>query len=295
MRKPLVGALVGGGLGVLDGLSAWFSPEARTMMVAIVVGSTIKGLVTGLLCGYVARRWRSLWLGISAGLLTGLVLSTFAAMGQPDHYWEIVLPGMLLGAIVGFVTQRYPPTPSRVSSSKQAAAGLLVLTCLPITAALAQPAPAADPLADVAVLVGRWSGTTEGQPGKGTVEREYARVLGSRFIEVKNRSSYPPTAKIPKGEIHEDLGIFSFDKARKAIIFRQFHVEGFVNQYARAADGKPGTVTFVSEAIENIPAGWRARETYVIAGPDAFEEIFELAAPGKDFELYSRTRLTRVK
>jgi hypothetical protein len=31
----------------------------------------------------------------------------------------------------------------------------------------------------------------------------------------------------------------------------------------------------------------------VIAGPDAFEEVFELAAPGKDFELYSRTRLTR--
>jgi hypothetical protein len=78
-------------------------------------------------------------------------------------------------------------------------------------------------------------------------------------------------------------------------MFRQFHVEGFVNQYARAADGRPGTVTFVSEALENSPAGWRARETYVIAGPDAFEEIFELAAPGKGFELYSRTRLTRVK
>jgi hypothetical protein len=32
-----------------------------------------------------------------------------------------------------------------------------------------------------------------------------------------------------------------------------------------------------------------------MAGPDAFEEIFELAAPGKHFELYSSTRLTRVK
>jgi hypothetical protein len=49
MEKPMVGVLVGGGLGVLDGLSAWFSPEARTMMVAIVVGSTLKGLVTGIL------------------------------------------------------------------------------------------------------------------------------------------------------------------------------------------------------------------------------------------------------
>ena len=49
-----------------------------------------------------------------------------------------------------------------------------------------------------------------------------------------------------------------------------------------------------SEAIENIPAGWRARETYTFSGDDAFEELFELAAPGKAFELYSRNRLTRA-
>ena len=29
MSKPLLGVLIGGLLGVLDGLSAWFSPEAR--------------------------------------------------------------------------------------------------------------------------------------------------------------------------------------------------------------------------------------------------------------------------
>ena len=43
---------------------------------------------------------------------------------------------------------------------------------------------------------------------------------------------------------------------------------------------------FTSEAIENIPAGWRARETYVMTSADAFEEIFELAEPGKPFEVY---------
>lgn len=95
-------------------------------------------------------------------------------------------------------------------------------------------------------MVGRCSGTTEGQPAKGTVEREYTRILGSHFVEVKNRSTYPAQEKNAKGEVHEDVGIFSFDKARKKIVFRQFHTEGFVN-------------------------------------------------PGKDFELYSRNRLTRVK
>jgi hypothetical protein len=62
------------------------------------------------------------------------------------------------------------------------------------------------------------------------------------------------------------------------------------------ADGStPQKVVFTSEQIENIPAGFRARETYIVIGPDAFEEIFELAEPGKAFETYSRARFTRIK
>ena len=114
------------------------------------------------------------------------------------------------------------------------------------------------------------------------MEREYERILGGRFIEVRNRSIYPPQAKNPKGERHEDRGVFSYDTARKAVVFRQFHVEGFVNQYVLEAASTPERLVFVTEAIENIPAGWRARETYVIAA-DRLEETFELAEPGKDF------------
>lgn len=78
------------------------------------------------------------------------------------------------------------------------------------------------------------------------------------------------------------------------MVFRQFHVEGFVSQYVADAEQEPGTVVFSTEAIENIPAGWHARETYILSGADQLEEVFELAAPGKDFELYSRNRLKRV-
>ena len=150
---------------------------------------------------------------------------------------------------------------------------------------------APNPLAALTPLIGRWTGTSEGQPGKGMVERTYARALGSRFIRVTNRSTYPPQDKNPKGETHEDEGWFSYDRARKRVVFRQFHVEGFVNQYVE--DATP--LVFVTEAIENIPAGWRARETYVIQGPDAFEEVFELAEPGQAFTVYSRSRLTRAR
>jgi hypothetical protein len=52
---------------------------------------------------------------------------------------------------------------------------------------------------------------------------------------------------------------------------------------------------FTAEATENIPSGWRARETYIVHGPDEFEEVFELSEAGKPFEGYSRARLRRVK
>ena len=157
------------------------------------------------------------------------------------------------------------------------------------TASASQQPPA--PLAMLDRLIGRWQGPQEGQPGKGSVEREYARMLGSRFIETRNRSVYPAQEKNPKGEEHEDRGVFSFDRARQRVIFRQFHVEGFVVHYVMEPVTKPGTLIFVSEAIENIPSGFRARETYTLIGPDEFEEVFELAEPGKDFALYSRATL----
>ena len=158
-----------------------------------------------------------------------------------------------------------------------------------------QASPSRDPLAPLDRLVGTWTGTSEGKPGKGTLERSYQRVLGSRFIEVRNRNTYPPQASNPKGELHEDRGFLSFDSARKQILFRQFHVEGFVILYALQSGSDPERMVFVSEAIENIPAGYRSRETYVFSGPDQFDETFEIAAPGKEFEVYSRARLTRSR
>ena len=286
MSKPLLGVLLGAALGALDGASAWLSADARPIILTIIVGSTFKGVITGLLAGLIARWRQSTMLGVVAGLVIGLALSHVAAMGQPGHYAEIVLPGMLLGAVVGFVTQRYPRT--------AVVAGALVLAIAISGPVLAQQPPA-DNLAPIAPFIGRWTGTSEGQPGKGTVERDYERALGSRFIRVRNVSIYPPQEKNPKGERHEDEGFFSFDRSRKRLLLRQFHIESFVVTYVHDFDAKPGTISFTSEAIENIPPGYRARETYTLTGPDELEEIFELAEPGKDFALYSRTRLKRVK
>lgn len=279
MSTPVLGIVVGGVLGLLDGLSAWFYPEARAMMIPIVAGSTIKGVVTGAAAGVVAKRRRSMALGIATGVVVGGVLSVLAAQGQPEQFWSIVLPGMLVGVLAGIITQR-----SR-------AAAIIALVIVP--AVLAAQAPA--PLSPLDPLIGKWQGSQEGQPGKGSVERDYTHILKSRVVQGRNHSVYPAQEKNPKGEDHENLDIFSFDNGRKRIMLRQFHQEGFVIHYVMEPASKAGTLVFVSEAIENIPSGFRARETYTFSGADAVEEVFEIAEPGKDFEMYSHARLKRVR
>jgi flagellar biosynthesis protein FliR len=111
MSKPLFGLLLGGVLGIFDGLTAYFTPEVRNQLVGIVIGSTFKGLVAGLSIGFFARKVRSLPLGVLFGLAVGLVLAWIvAAIPDPNgkhYYFEIMLPGALVGAIVGYATQKY--------------------------------------------------------------------------------------------------------------------------------------------------------------------------------------------
>ncbi len=113
MSKPVLGLLLGAVLGLVDGACAWFYPypEVRAQIMGIIVGSTFKGLLTGLVAGFAATKLRSLPLGIGIGFAVGLALSYLVASmpGESgEHYWaEIMVPGSLLGAIAGFATQRY--------------------------------------------------------------------------------------------------------------------------------------------------------------------------------------------
>lgn len=144
-------------------------------------------------------------------------------------------------------------------------------------------------------FIGNWTGTGEGVDGTGTYERSYQFVLNKKYIEVRNKTVYGPTKENSKGYLHHDVGYISYDKARKTFVFRQFHGEGFVNQYtldSLSADKK--TMVFVSEAIENISPGWRARETYTV-GDNTLTEVFNLAEPNKNFEPYTKAQLIKKK
>ena len=117
MTKPVLGLALGGVLGVFDGLSALVSapddPAIKAGIVGIVIGSTIKGLLTGALIGWFAKRATSVGSTIAFGLAVGLALAFLVCLlqklgGQPPYYWQIMLPGGILGLIVGYATFRSP-------------------------------------------------------------------------------------------------------------------------------------------------------------------------------------------
>jgi len=113
MKTPLYGLILGGGLGVFDGLSALVSaPEVAPQIVGIVIGSTVKGIITGVLIGLFARKFGSFPLGLAFGLAVGVLLAygvclLQASGGQKPYYWQIMLPGGILGLIVGYGTTRH--------------------------------------------------------------------------------------------------------------------------------------------------------------------------------------------
>src|SRR5205807_3884898 len=99
-NKIVVGVLWGAALGAIDGATAWFTPEVRSEMAMIMTGSAVKGLVVGLLSGWLARKVESPAIGIGVGSALGLLFAYLVAM-QPDavtgqhYYLQIMLPGFV--------------------------------------------------------------------------------------------------------------------------------------------------------------------------------------------------------
>jgi hypothetical protein len=100
LTKPL--------LGLLDGLSGFFEPSLAPVMGSVITFSLLKGLVAGAVTGYVSQRVHSMLLGISAGIAIAAILSLLVILrAGMALFWDIMIPGMLLGAVVGFATQRF--------------------------------------------------------------------------------------------------------------------------------------------------------------------------------------------
>lgn len=124
LNRPLLGLLAGAFLGAFDGFSALVSaPELSGEIAGIVIGSTGKGLVAGLVTGVIARKLTSSPASIAIGVVVASLLTAPIAhmnaqhYGEPSYYWKIMLPGALVGAIVGYVVMRYGRAPSEAARS----------------------------------------------------------------------------------------------------------------------------------------------------------------------------------
>lgn len=109
-NKIVVGLMFGLILGAVDGATAWFYPETHPLIAGIMVGSSVKGMIVGLLSGWFARKVQSTkWgivVGASLGALFAFLVAAMDTVNGKHPYLEIMLPGFVVGAIIGFLTQR---------------------------------------------------------------------------------------------------------------------------------------------------------------------------------------------
>ncbi len=120
-------------------------------------------------------------------------------------------------------------------------------------------------------------------------------MLNDQFIQINDRSVYEPQERNQAGEVHEEIGYISYDRSRDKFVLREFHVEGYVNQYVLEdweVEGK--VLVFKTESIENIRAGWQARTTYEIRGNDEFRETFDLAGPDQEWSCFITNEFKRA-
>ncbi len=209
MNKILVGLIVGAVLGLIDGATAWFTPEVRSQMLSIIIGSTLKGVIAGVAAGWFARRVQSVPKGIAFGFFVGLLLA-FAVAAMPDpqgnHYWwQIMVPGSILGGVIGWATQRY----GRPASVRRSAATAMIFAlALMGTNASADPGhdhANAKPTTNAAFeklkgLAGTWSANMIERDGELTTVEYRITAGGSVVMET-----------MFAGQPHEMINMYAFD------------------------------------------------------------------------------------
>jgi hypothetical protein len=201
MNKILVGLILGTLLGAVDGLTAWFTPEVRKDILTIIIGSTFKGIVAGIAAGIFARKVKSTPAGIVFGLIVGLGLAYWVAAMQGKYYFEIMLPGGTVGAILGWATQRYGQ-PVRRSG---VAVAMFVLAMLGVNAQALDHDHAAKPAENAGfeklkALAGKQTPTMVGAGGGKTNVEYRVTAAGTTIIET-----------MFAGEPHEMVTVYTVD------------------------------------------------------------------------------------
>ena len=151
-----------------------------------------------------------------------------------------------------------------------------------------------NPFNNLKFALGEWTGTGNGFGNNtSTVESSFNFVMNGKYVAVKNESHFKPTEKKPKGEHHIDNGFISYDRGRKAIVFRQFHIEGFYNQYVLNQElSTDELLVFETEFIENFVPNGKTKWTLKKVSDNEIETYFDLSTGG-EFIRYGTNKLKR--
>jgi len=149
---------------------------------------------------------------------------------------------------------------------------------------------------DFDFLIGKWQGVESGVAGDGIGFRTYEYDLNKYVIVEKNMSTFPKSEKKPRGEVHRDFGVLSYNSNDSSIVFRQFFIEGFTNIYVldKTVSTKKKFV-FVTREIENNPGNWRVRLTLNKISDTEFKETFEIATDGENFNQLLQNHWVKVE
>ena len=144
-------------------------------------------------------------------------------------------------------------------------------------------------------LIGEWQGKGTGFGNENsTITASYQFIMDKKYIEVKHESHFKPTPNKPKGEHHIDKGFISFDTHRKQVIYRQFNIEGYVNQYILNKEKSTNnTLVFETETIENFVSGGKARFTIKKISDTEIETIFDVSFPNKNYSCFGTNTLVK--
>ena len=118
--------------------------------------------------------------------------------------------------------------------------------------------------------------------------------MKGKYLQMKTKAVFTHQDSNLSGEVHEDLGFFSYDQARKKIILRQLHIEGYVNTYILEKIPQIGEAfVFVSEHLENAPPSMKAKEVFKLTDENTMEQSFYLSMSEDNFQCYSVNTMLR--
>lgn len=145
-------------------------------------------------------------------------------------------------------------------------------------------------------LIGNWQGVEKGVSGDGIGYRTYNYELGENYIIEKNQSTFPKTDKKPKGEVHKDIGIFSYNSNKNELIYRSFNIENFTNIFVlNESESTDAKFVFITREIENNPGNWKAKVIIEKISNTEFKEFFDIAMDGENFQPFLQNHWYKVK